>query len=94
MLSLENKTVFYFRGICVNTVQVLFNKIGQVVDKCVSYPHVVFATLGLGTNSPFLRSLSDYSTQTCALVAQEINGVVLVIIHTIHSPNNNYYKGD
>jgi hypothetical protein len=59
-----------------------------------AFPHVVFATHGLGINSSLLRSLCEFFTQVFARCFFGINSVYTVFIHTIHRPNKDYYKGD
>lgn len=57
-------------------------------------PQVVFATACLRTTLSFVRSLSESVTQPYALLFYVNNGSADVFIHTIHSPNNSYSKGE
>ena len=57
-------------------------------------PHVVFATHTLGTTRGFMRSLSELCSQVYALFIYINNGVKNVFMHSVHTPNNSYNKGD
>ncbi len=55
-------------------------------------PSVVFATLRLGTNAEFVRSLYATFTSSCARVFAVFYWGLGLFIHPFHSPNNMYYK--
>ena len=57
-------------------------------------PSVVFATNALGTKGMFISSLFERFTQVCTQLFSQTYAVILLFIHTVHSPNKDYYKGD
>lgn len=97
MHNLENgfwKMGFGSSFACVDPVYSSRKALGKMVDKWVSYAHVVFATNTLGIISGFMRTFSEFVPQTYTLVIFVFNRWTLVFVHTIHTPNNRYYKGD
>ena len=58
------------------------------------YPQAVSKPITMGTTWAFMRSLCQFVAQvyTTAFYTNYRAGVE--VLHTIHTPNNKYYKGD
>lgn len=57
-------------------------------------PQVVFATGRLRTSPGFVSNLSERLAQLYALLFYAFYAGINLFIHTVHSPNNKYYKGE
>lgn len=92
--KMEFGSSFISSSACVNHVHSTRKSVGKMVDKCVGCAHVVFATNVLSITKPFIRTFSEFVSQAYTLLDVVFNRWVLVFVHTIHTPNNRYYKGD
>lgn len=87
------------RSACMRSVFTTRSKAsGQHLHKlwvnALVYPQVVFVTGRLRTSSGFVSSLSERLAQLYALLFYAFYAGISLFIHTIHSPNNKYYKGE
>lgn len=56
------------------------------------YPQVVFTTATLGTNTSVTPSLYELSAQCCAQLFFSFNRLIILLVNTMHSPNNDSNK--
>ncbi|MES2971833.1 MAG: hypothetical protein V4702_05930 [Patescibacteria group bacterium] len=80
-------------GVCADRVHIVGKAFVQTVYICSGYAQVVFATKVLCTKPGIVRSLSERLAQAFTHVNLAFNRFVLVVIHIVPSPNNDYYKG-
>lgn len=59
-----------------------------------AFPQVVLAASFLRISPGFVSSLSERLAQLYALLFYAFYNETSLFIHTIHSPNNKYYKGE
>lgn len=82
------------RSVFISREQIVGQDLHNLWANGVSLPHVVFATASLRTSDLFVRSLSEFCAQVCARLFYVFVRSYYVFIHTFHSPNNSYSKGD
>jgi hypothetical protein len=80
--------------VCTTSPQADGQRLHKLWVSPPTLPQVVFATRGLGTTRAFVRNLSAFIAQAFTHAVYVNNNDSSGLIHTIHNPNNKYYKGE
>lgn len=82
------------RKLSISSSQVVGQGLQKLWVKGRTLPQVVFATDALGITYSFVRSLFELTTQLFTLRFWTNNSYSSLLMHTVHRPYKEYYKGD